>query len=896
MPDLREYVSRIYELRREKQLTDARNYAETAIKLYIQQNNGVPGDLLKAYAWVMIDLCKIELNAGNVDFVNNALDFFDQFNFNPNDEFESTIIKQFDSLRRRTNPYFARLQEAKRLSKEGDNDNALAIYKEIAGGGNLPSDPDTHESYGWVIYRYLRDHLESLSSVEVRSYLRDYINLRNERPSNLHSQILNLALKYSEKDENFKFINFLRLWGPENLRDDDFVDSRAEDGKTIPSLMARIARAVAKYPIDDVKEFIDILPIRKNDFVDMLRQQYFWNIYHAKEQNDVNELWSLFERYPECYSGYASSEWHSKILSIAERTMEEQNSWRFYSFFKQWGPDKLRDEDWVGGTDDKGHEYSSLAVKAIKKAAETVGNPLTGDHSPEEVKWLLKLFDKAEQKDKDDDWTVRSKAQLLLRIGQRDEAEATYKDLILRMPDKYYIWQEFAGCVTDTRIKKALLCKALSLEKNEDFIGKIKLELAEILLSEGKTENAEYELRTFKKHYEKRGWAVKPAVLAMLDRCSSVTVPLHDNNALYKEMASIAEEYAYADIPATNLLLASIWDAEKEVEAGRKIVTTMVRFTDGRDIEISFPKKKIPALSGAKTGEIWALRLHKEEKKETIQSQYRWGTPTVITTVFYTPLLASKTQLEDWSILPEGCGFIVTVDSGKKLYGIVTSKGEKAFGDFPKGDETFKKGDAVSFKEYRRTVKGSTKISVHSINKCDEGEVLPHFTPKLALVDGVNNGKKLFHYFIGKTGLDGIVHFDQTPLRPKVGDFLKMYYYTYQKKDRNNPSITHTAIGILKMETTEETDPQVLKTITNGHLELKYRSGYDWDEEDDLQEADYAFVEDSYNSYYVSKATLEKYNITHDCRVNGTAIYKGKEYKRRGLEEKWEMISLSEIE
>ena len=180
------------------------------------------------------------------------------------DQHTETLVQHIGKLRLLVNPNYARIKEANELSKNGQNDRAWEIFREIAASGGVPE--EAHEGYGWVIYRYLRDHLETLTSRQVREQLRDYINLKNARPSLLHSQILSFALKYSKQDEEFKLVSFLRWWEPDNLRSEDFQDSAADDGKTIPSLMSRIASAVVNYPVDDIQAFVDLLPFRKDDF------------------------------------------------------------------------------------------------------------------------------------------------------------------------------------------------------------------------------------------------------------------------------------------------------------------------------------------------------------------------------------------------------------------------------------------------------------------------------------------------------------------------------------------------------------------------------------------------------------------------------------------------------
>ena len=114
-----------------------------------------------------------------------------------------------------------------------------------------------HESYGWIIYRYIKSEINTLDSVSVRTYLRDYMNLKNDRPSMFHSMILNFGLNYYKTHSDFKFYNFFIFWNPENLRYGDLHDGTNQNGDKIPSLISSICREfVNTKTIFDIDEIL----------------------------------------------------------------------------------------------------------------------------------------------------------------------------------------------------------------------------------------------------------------------------------------------------------------------------------------------------------------------------------------------------------------------------------------------------------------------------------------------------------------------------------------------------------------------------------------------------------------------------------------------------------------
>ena len=86
---------------------------------------------------------------------------------------------------------------------------------------------------------------------------------------------------------------------------------------------------------------------------------------------------------------------------------------------------------------------------------------------------------------------------------------------------------------------------------------------------------------------------------------------------------------------------------------------------------------------------------------------------------------------------------------------------------------------------------------------------------------------------MGKKLLSGIAFFDDTDIRPAVGDFLKVYFCVKKDKEGKKKLVT------LKVEQTEEQNLDIRKTI-NGRLELKYK--FDWNDNGDGENADFAFI------------------------------------------------------
>lgn len=117
---------------------------------------------------------------------------------------------------------------------------------------NHPSDT------GWMIYRYVKGNLSSLSSQEARTLLATYTKMHISAPSILHSCILMLALKMTDKYVDFRLPSFLKIWGyPQNLREEDKQKQVGKDGKSYLSLKERTERCLQSYLLHHSEERVE---------------------------------------------------------------------------------------------------------------------------------------------------------------------------------------------------------------------------------------------------------------------------------------------------------------------------------------------------------------------------------------------------------------------------------------------------------------------------------------------------------------------------------------------------------------------------------------------------------------------------------------------------------------
>ena len=113
----------------------------------------------------------------------------------------------------------------------------------------------------WCVFRYLQKHYKEMGSQQVRTLLAAYMKMPVERPSLIHSCMLGMAVKISEKYMDFRFPQFLDLWGyDKNLRDEDCQRQTGKDGRAYLSLKEKVDRRLQSYLLhhqDEAQQNID---------------------------------------------------------------------------------------------------------------------------------------------------------------------------------------------------------------------------------------------------------------------------------------------------------------------------------------------------------------------------------------------------------------------------------------------------------------------------------------------------------------------------------------------------------------------------------------------------------------------------------------------------------------
>lgn len=200
----------------------------------------------KAFCWCLIDIIKRDAGNGDTENLAHYRQQLESVETAPADEVLAKGIRSALSL---CSPNSRDCSQAKALGKEGRHAEAAAAYRKALAAGSANREVQT--GFGWELYKHTKELMavENIMLEAVKRNLNDYLKLDVEKPSLLHSCVLQLAGKVAGKltgKDKFNMLVFSRLWNLDNLRPEDFERFRAEDGKQYSSLAEKVIQQVAK--------------------------------------------------------------------------------------------------------------------------------------------------------------------------------------------------------------------------------------------------------------------------------------------------------------------------------------------------------------------------------------------------------------------------------------------------------------------------------------------------------------------------------------------------------------------------------------------------------------------------------------------------------------------------
>lgn len=251
-------VKEITALRKSGQLRAALDAAENEFANAI--NKYTVGTLF----WCLNDMYKQQDKEDAIISIERMKALYDEYGSE-----DELMQKSLAAAQKRIIPYYGMIKDALTKAKEGvDISEIYSTIRQLYDSSGL--DPELYTDFGWLIYYTIRNTL--INDVNNRKQLlNQYLKLNLSRPSVLHSRILAEAIKIEHTYPlQFRIRDFIRLWGLENLMDEDWEQFTTEAGHVLPSLVEKLIGVYAK----EIKTDGIIASEEFNDLVDKALERY----------------------------------------------------------------------------------------------------------------------------------------------------------------------------------------------------------------------------------------------------------------------------------------------------------------------------------------------------------------------------------------------------------------------------------------------------------------------------------------------------------------------------------------------------------------------------------------------------------------------------------------------
>lgn len=333
-----------------------------------------------------------------------------------------------------------------------------------------------------------------------------------------------------------------------------------------------------------------------------------WTIYRYLKNNedrlssrDVRKALAFYLTFASCKPSLL----HSCIMiQAANLEKKHENDFKFIEFCLMWKLESLRDEDFLsekGATENgKSIEFQSLA----EKVATRLYKELKQRHTVEFVNELFPFFATIKEKCPKNRFIEMYIAQLYYWQGNTERAIAEYKHILRTTPD-WFIWKHLGDVCEDKEVRISLYCKAMTMMGKEEYIGELRLALANLLVDTNK-EQAAFEVEQYMKTYKENGWNIAGDVYLLKNKLQGIT-PSAQAKQFYRNNIEKAEEFAYSDIPVEQLTFSGIVTNHAGKERANLI-------NKRKKLYVRMPL--MPLLKKASVGDVFLVRVYESQKRK----------------------------------------------------------------------------------------------------------------------------------------------------------------------------------------------------------------------------------------------------------------------------------------
>ena len=177
--------------------------------------------------------------------------------------------------------------------------------------------------------------------------------------------------------------------------------------------------------------------------------------------------------------------------------------------------------------------------------------------------------------------------------GQSEEAKSFGLQVVKNKSNNYWTW-ELLGDIYLTNspdLSMACYCKALLCDKDLNFVGKVKIKLAKLLIKRKSLDRAKLEIDEIVKYRTEQDQNISDEAKRLISLpWYNDQQPAKSNKEFYRELAVLAEELLHADISWRKGVLGEVYKPKSNPNKPRRKIYIE---SDSLPVEVSLPESKI---------------------------------------------------------------------------------------------------------------------------------------------------------------------------------------------------------------------------------------------------------------------------------------------------------------
>ena len=380
---------------------------------------------------------------------------------------------------------------------------------------------------------------------------------------------------------------------------------------------------------------------------------------------------------------------HTCFLQVADKIAQE-GKLNMGAFIKIWDLDNLRSDDFEPYIADNGKVFPSLAERVVQHASKDsfVRNAL------EDIQYVFPFISKCIELFPDNIWLGLSKARALMMMGRNEEALKFAIDVVKNKVNDFWSW-ELLGDIHITSAPEVALscyCKALLCSKDTNFVGKVKIKLAELLINNGEHSRAKFEIEEIVDYRVKNDQKIPDlAELLRAQQWYESTIAVESNHKFYIGHASCAEAILYSGLPWINGVIGEKFHIDKKPNKPRRKLFIQ---SDSVPFEVSISESKV-LVSSVLPG--MGVKIKGEYDNVNRFQVYA---------------LEKREALSEWDIFSEHIGIVDHINKEKGLIHIMVNRKIDAVLRFSELEEKFSLGDSISVRISEYISKQGTRYRI----------------------------------------------------------------------------------------------------------------------------------------------------------------------------------------